>query len=193
MRIAVSGTHCSGKTTLIDAFLTAHPDFANEPEPYALLVEDYGEEFSAEPGIEDFLRQLQFSVAQLNSHKRSEAVIFERCPVDFLAYLLALKDIHRELVDSPTIDAATELVKESLPGLDLIVFVPLDDANVIEVEAEEDPRLRRAVNRRLMSIFGADELGLDSALPEVIEVIGSTEQRLRMLEEKLRQSVELRG
>lgn len=179
MRIAVSGTHCSGKTTLIAAFLNAHPDFANEPEPYALLVED-------------FLRQLQFSVAQLNSHKRTEAVVFDRCPVDFLAYLLALKDLNREPVDSQIIDAAIELVKESLPGLDLIVFVPLDGADPIELEAEEDPRLRRAVDRRLIAILDDDELGLGSTLPEVIDVRGPTGQRLRMLEEKLSKPAKLR-
>jgi len=55
MRIAVSGTHGVGKSTLIEEFLRAHPDFVHEPEPYVVLVEDYGEEFSAEPCPEDFL------------------------------------------------------------------------------------------------------------------------------------------
>ena len=40
MRVAISGTHCCGKSTLIDEFLSAHPDFAHEPEPYTVLQED---------------------------------------------------------------------------------------------------------------------------------------------------------
>ena len=47
MRVAVSGTHCCGKSTLIDAFLLTHSDFAHEPEPYTALTEDYGEVFAA--------------------------------------------------------------------------------------------------------------------------------------------------
>ena len=46
MRIAVSGTHCSGKSTLINEFLAAHPEFTYEPEPFVTMVEEYGEEFS---------------------------------------------------------------------------------------------------------------------------------------------------
>jgi len=41
MRIAVSGTHGTGKSTLIDEFLGAHPDFVHEPEPYAVMVDDF--------------------------------------------------------------------------------------------------------------------------------------------------------
>jgi hypothetical protein len=68
MRIAVSGTHGTGKSTLIDEFLGAHPDFVHEPEPYAVMVDDFGEEFSAEPCVEDFRRQLEFNIERLRQH-----------------------------------------------------------------------------------------------------------------------------
>jgi len=51
MRIAVSGTHGVGKSTLIGAFLRRHPEVVHEPEPYTVLVEDLGDEFSAEPSV----------------------------------------------------------------------------------------------------------------------------------------------
>src|SRR6185436_18880491 len=87
MRIAVSGTHRTGKSTLIDEFLRAHPDFVHEPEPYTSLVEEFGEEFSAEPCVQDFLRQLEFNIDRLKQHARGERVIYERCPLDFVAYI----------------------------------------------------------------------------------------------------------
>jgi predicted ATPase len=92
MRIAVSGTHGVGKSTLIEEFLRVHPEFVHEPEPYEVLVEDYGEEFSAEPCVEDFLRQLEFNLERVGQHEQQENVIYERCPLDFLAYLTALHE-----------------------------------------------------------------------------------------------------
>src|SRR6185295_1867458 len=90
MRIAVSGTHGVGKSTLIDEFLRRHPEFVHEPEPYTVLVEDLGEEFAAEPCVEDFRRQLEFNIDRLLQHAPGENVIYERCPLDFFAYIYAL-------------------------------------------------------------------------------------------------------
>src|SRR6185369_16723424 len=89
MKIAVTGTHGVGKTTLIEEFLRLHPEFGHEPEPYDVLSEDYGEEFAAEPCAEDFLRQLEFNLERLKQRATEVNVIFERCPLDFLAYLNA--------------------------------------------------------------------------------------------------------
>src|SRR5215213_4027889 len=90
MRIAISGTHCTGKSTLIDEFLHTHPEFLHEPEPYTVMVEDLGEEFAEQPCVDDFLRQLEFNIGRLRQHARGERVIYERCPLDFIAYIDAL-------------------------------------------------------------------------------------------------------
>lgn len=193
MRIAVSGTHCSGKTTLIEAFLRGHPDFAHEPEAYTVLVEDYGEEFAAEPGADDFCRQLEFSVARVKRYARGERVIHERSPVDYLAYLLALKDLKRDdamLVRTTGVsgwpntisETVVRLVQDAMRNLDLIVFLPLNKADGIETPDSEDPELRRAVNSRLVSILNDDEFGVVSAGPKIVEARGTTAQRLRIVE-----------
>jgi hypothetical protein len=41
MRLAISGTHCSGKTTLVEAFLLAHSEYIHEPEPYEQMQESF--------------------------------------------------------------------------------------------------------------------------------------------------------
>ena len=168
MRIAVSGTHGTGKSTLIDEFLRAHPDFVHEPEPYTVLVEEFGEEFSAEPQVDDFLRQLGFNIDRLNQHERGERVIYERCPIDFLAYIECV---------SPTISVLNQ-VREGMQNLDLIVYLPID--NTIDAEF---PKLRKAVDRRLNAIYNEDDLGIISAANlSVVEATGPIEKRLRTLE-----------
>jgi predicted ATPase len=168
MRIAVSGTHSVGKSTLIDEFLGTHPEFTHEPEPYTVLVEDFGEEFAAEPQVEDFRRQLEFNIARLKQHKRGERVIYERCPADFLAYIDALEPQSAEVLLDP--------VAEAMQNLDLVVFLPLDNANSNETEY---PKLRKAIDRRLHSLLIDDELGMLNT--RVVEAKGSTTQRLRII------------
>lgn len=168
MRIAISGTHGVGKTTLIDEFLQAHPEFAHEPEPYVTMVEELGEEFSEEPSVEDFRRQLDFNVERLRQYSPGEKVIFERCPVDFLAYIDALdRKIAASLVDD---------VEQALNQLDLIVYLPLEDAPL----ESEYPKLQKAVDKRLQSILLDDDLGIIDT--RVLEARGSTTQRLRIIE-----------
>ena len=171
MRIAISGTHGVGKSTLIDEFLRTQPEFTYEPEPYTVLVEDFGEEFAAEPQVEDFRRQLEFNIARVKQHKRGERVIYERCPADFLAYIDALEPQSAEALLDPVTDA--------MQDLDLIVFLPLD-ANSTEAEY---PKLRKAVDRRLHSMLIDDELGIIRT--RVVEAEGSTAQRLRIVVEAM--------
>lgn len=183
MRIAVSGTHCSGKSTLIEAFLSTHPDFAHEPEPYEVMVEEIGEDFAAEPSADDFFRQLEFNVERLHQYQPGSRVIFERSPADFLAYMLALEDLRRAGCNEEITQKARDVVVAAMRFLDTIVFLPLNDADGIELPEMEDPELRAAVDSHLTTIFSDEELDLGSfGGPVVVEAAGGTASRLQILE-----------
>ncbi|HEX3249748.1 MAG TPA: AAA family ATPase [Pyrinomonadaceae bacterium] len=166
MRIAVSGTHGVGKSTLIEEFLRVHPEFVHEPEPYEVLVEDYGEEFSAEPCVEDFLRQLEFNLERVGQHEQQENVIYERCPLDFLAYLTAL--------DANVPETLRKRISDATQQLDLIVYLPLDDASA----DDEFPKLRRAVDQKLSELLNTGSI-------VVVEATGSTTQRRRAIDQSI--------
>ena len=172
MRIAVSGTHGVGKSTLIDEFLRAHPEFTHEPEPYTVMVEDRGEEFSEEPNVDDFRRQLEFNIVRLQELAAETNVIYERCPVDFLAYVDAL--------DPASIDPLLVAVATAMQNLDLIVYLPLAIDQTLQ---SEYPKLQKAVDRRLSAMLLDDELGIITT--RVVEAKGSTAQRLRVVEAAL--------
>ncbi|HKY44785.1 MAG TPA: AAA family ATPase [Pyrinomonadaceae bacterium] len=178
MRIAVSGTHCTGKSTLIDEFLRVHRDFVHEPEPYTVLVEELGEEFSAEPCVEDFRRQLEFNIDRLKQHTRGERVIYERCPIDFLAYIECI-------APTPTTTSVFDEILENMQRLDLIVYLPID--STIDAGDEEFQKLRKAVDRRLSEIYNEDDLGIISATNlKIVEATGPIEKRLKTLEAALK-------
>ena len=172
MRIAVSGAHCVGKSTLIDEFLRVHPEFVHEPEPYTILVEDYGEEFSAEPCVEDFRRQLEFSIALLSKHTPEENVIYERCPIDFIAYM--------DVLDPNNTAPPLELISKHL---DLIVYLPIEQDDPSDCEY---PNLRKAVDHRLNAILIDDDALINI---RVVEARGSTAQRLRIVQRAMQTQI----
>lgn len=184
MRIAVSGTHCSGKTTLVEDFLAAHRDYLHEPEPYEWLEDVYGEAVGDAPTPDDFRRQLEISVDRLGSHRRGASVIAERSPLDFLAYMLALNDLGRTGRDGETIASAAELAAAGIANVDLLVVLPLNGRDGIVAPESEDLELRATMNDRLLDLLTVDDYSFfGSGSPRVVEIHGARDQRLRLLEQ----------
>ena len=187
MRVAISGTHCSGKSTLIDEFLLAHPDFAHEPEPYEALQEEYNETFAAEPCADDFYRQLAYNVGRLRQYGVGDRVIYERSPADYVAYMFALAQLGRDRDASRVLKASLKMVQDAVPFLDVVVFLPAEDL-YSEVSDSEDPELRSAVDTSLESILVGDAFGwFASNHPVILKASGTTAQRLQAIESAMKQ------
>lgn len=176
MRIAVTGTHGSGKTTFIDDFTAVYRDYESVPEPYWLL-EQQGIPFANGATIADLEKQLTESCKLILGHAGDRDVIFDRCPLDFLAYL--------EVVSASEgfewLPSGRELasISKALAMLDMVIFVPLTSPDEIPVQIEL-PRLRSRVDRRLKTMVREDDLGLLHNGPRLIEVVGSRAQRVAM-------------
>ncbi|HEY2093563.1 MAG TPA: AAA family ATPase [Thermoanaerobaculia bacterium] len=179
MRIAVSGTHCSGKTTLVEDFLERHPEYVHEPEPYEWLAEARGAAFSAELSAADVWQQLEISVERLSVYGQGSNLIAERSPLDFLAYLDALLTLGREDT-SPMLDAARQLVSRGMEQVDLLAVLPLNDG--IEAPEDEDPELREAMNRSLGEIVDEELEQLAAAGVRCVEIAGTRQRRVAALE-----------
>lgn len=95
MRIAVSGSHSTGKSTLIAAFTAKRPEYIHVPEAYEELADEIAILESEGPDVDGLTLLLSHTVSVVRSHQRSAAVIFERSPVDYLAYAAASRSIAR--------------------------------------------------------------------------------------------------
>jgi predicted ATPase len=173
MRIAISGTHHSGKSTLVEELSAVLSGYLTMDEPYYLLVEE-GHEFAEMPSVEDFELQLERSIECLSGNEPD--VIFDRCPVDMLGYLLVLaEDFHLEKW-LPRVQAAIDT-------LDLIGFLPIEDRDRVTLPPSEDPGFRLDVDQKLKEILLDDSLDLGM---EVIEVTGPLHERVRQVLRHLR-------
>ena len=168
MRVAFSGTHRTGKTTLIEALSEQLPSYQIIEEPYRSL-EDEGYEFSDPPVAEDFECQLQRSIESIARAPRD--CLIDRTPLDFVAYLRALDGDF-------AIGDWLPRVREVMGEIDLVVVLPIEAPERIALPAHEDRHLRSSVDALIQAIVLDDEYGFEVA---AIEVLGDLAQRVRQV------------
>jgi hypothetical protein len=163
VRIAFSGAHRVGKSTLIEAIADALGGYTTVDEPYHLLEED-GYEFAHPPSREDFEAQLERSLAALEEGEQD--VLFDRCPLDLVAYLTIDDD---EFDPEPLLPR----IRTAMGTLDLVVYVPIEGR--VAVPSEEDADYRRAVDDKLRGLLVDDVLGLEM---DILTVGGDLQSRI---------------
>lgn len=151
-----------GKSTLVADLAQALPGHTVVVEPYVALVEE-GHSFADPPTVEDFEAQLVRSIEMLG--EGGADVLFERCPVDFLAYIAAHED-------GGTFDLRAWLprVRAAVSTLDLVAYAPLEAGRHRGFRARVDDQLREIL------VGDAHGLGLNA-----VEVAGEPGARVALL------------
>jgi GTPase SAR1 family protein len=166
MRIAITGAHKVGKTSLINELREAFPDYEFKAEPYYEL-EEQGFSFSEVPTGAEYLTLLKHSIEQLTSS--GDNVVFDRCPVDILAYVQAEDEL-----DSSDLQSWYNKVKEVMKEIDILVFIPVEKPDLIGCAKSDLPKLRLIVNEILYDWVRDFNLN-------TIEVTGSVSERKNQL------------
>ncbi len=163
MRITVCGTHRVGKSTLVEALGARLPGYRVVDEAYKLLEEE-GFEFSDPPTLGDYEELCRAAID--TAHELPDDAIVDRCPLDYVAYLLALDPDY-------DLDRIRDSIDNSMACFDLVVVVRIDPA--IAISASEDLALRSAVDEQI------ERLVLDNVLDlelHAVEVSGSVDARV---------------
>ncbi len=186
MRIAVSGTHFIGKSTLIEDFMKKNPQYRCETEPYYQLQDEKIMELSLEPSLDSCLEQLDYSIHQLNECANEKNVIFDRCSVDFLAYAMCALEQDDIYINDSEVSERFPDMKEALNHLDLIVFLPISNENFIDY-TEENPAYRSAADKNFKKIYRDDRYDIFPKYghPRIIEMTGERMERIKKIENYL--------
>ena len=175
MRIAISGSHRTGKSTLLAELAQLLPTYTSVEEPYHLREEE-GYELSHPPSVEDFEALERWLEALAEA---GDDALFDRCPLDLMAYL----DVY-EGADGFDRQQWSARVRAAVEALDLIVFVPIEQPDrIVFSAADDDDGTRAAVDEQLRELLveERDELGV-----RVIEVTGDPESRAQRVLRALR-------
>ncbi|MEM7355973.1 MAG: AAA family ATPase [Acidobacteriota bacterium] len=182
MRIAVSGSHSTGKSTLAAAFVAQCPQYVYEPEAYEMLADDITLTASEGPDVEGLAALLDYTISVLANHRAKPCVLFERSPVDYLAYAAATRSmVSTERADF--LQGHLPAVRDALLDLELIVLLPVSDQGPIAARPGEDERFRSRVDDRLRRALIDDEYDLFDGpeAPQVVEFSPLPDQQLAEL------------
>ena len=182
MRIAISGTHSSGKSTLIANFLGQNSHYHSYQEPFHVLIDE--QQDSCDFSMESMQQQLELSIHQLEEGVEYDDAIFDRCPIDFIAYMMHFADGDGfDLADSDISDYFEQVV-EAVQTLDLIVFLPLGPECQIEY-FEADSDMRGAVDQNFKRLYrdGIYDLLPNYNNPPIIELYGDQKTALNKLQQ----------
>jgi hypothetical protein len=169
VRVGISGTHGTGKTTLAEALCARLPGHVTADEPYYLLEEE-GYEFGSPPSLEDYRALLARSVRSLASPPLLPGVVFDRTPLDYLAYMAATGA-------DPTDEAGASALRPAFATLDLLVITVITPETERVLPAAEMPGLRAEMNDALLDLVYDDPLNAWGDIP-VLELSGPLDRRL---------------
>lgn len=169
MRVGISGTHGTGKTTLAEALCAHLPGHMTADEPYYLL-EDEGHEFGFPPSLEDYRALVARSVRSLTSPSLLPGMVFDRTPLDYLAYMAAIGA-------DPSAEAGAAALRPAFGSLDLLVITLITPETEQVLPAAEMAGLRREMNDALLELVYDDPLDAWTDVP-VLELSGPLDGRL---------------
>lgn len=178
MRIAISGSHFTGKTSLVEALQKILRSYEFYEEPYRLM-EDEDYEFSEPPSLEDYEMQLKYSIELIE--KSSKNAVFDRCPLDLLAYSLVQAENEGENFDQ---DSFLNEIEASLESIDLLIFLGVEEPDRIPLPRSEDKELRAQVDEKLKEIILENSLGIVRKI-QVLHLKGPLLDRMRQVKEHI--------
>ena len=126
MRIALIGAHSVGKSTLVEQFLKEWPMYKRPEKTYRDIIKEKNLNINMQGDKESQRAILNALVdeVQLASTSDDAHIIFDRCPVDNMAYTLWHYAKDTEGFTSEFVMTCKDIAALSLKHIDLIFYVP---------------------------------------------------------------------
>jgi len=193
MRIAISGSHSLGKSTIVNDWVARHPHFKREEEPYRALGLHGPYEIlfrDASTRLQNGI-QLYYNISRVHRYADSSSdVIFDRSPVDYIAYSQYTADQRSTDIDDAFVESMVPVARESLDHLDILAFVPKSEDWPVEMEEDGirpvDHAYRNEVDAIFKQIYRKGRFGVmppsKGPGPLLIELMGPRQERLDQLQ-----------
>lgn len=194
MRISVSGTANVGKSTLIKDFLKEWDMYTTPEKTYREFIQEQNLPHSSGTTKETQWQILNFTIDTMQQYQKGDKVIYDRCPLDSLAYTMWAYDKGTSDIDKEFVNKCIPIVRESLRMLDVIFLIPLTAAAPIPIEKDGMRDTDETFIKEIDHIFkGFEQQYFQGAskspffpsedCPAIVEIFGTREQRLHLIKQ----------
>lgn len=191
MRIAVVGSACQGKTTLINDFLKNWPCYSRSNESYRKLLKNEKIKINKEVDQDGQWKILNCLIDDIQKTEKSDKIIFDRCPLDNLIYSLWAEEKQSSDIDKDFIKKCIPLVQESMKAIDIVFFLPITKVAPVPIEEKKNREIDQDFIKEVDNIFKAIAYNLyrtgscpflaSDDRPPIIEIFGNPEERIEMI------------
>lgn len=200
MRIAISGTACQGKSTLVNDFLKTWPNYKRSEESYRKLLKKEKLNINKKVDQNSQWKILNCLIDDVQKTEKGDRILFDRCPLDNLVYSLWAEEKGTSDIDKDFIKKCIPLVQESMKSIDIIFFIPITKAAPVKLEIKENREIDENFIKEIDNIFKAISYQANqnkspffdpADRPPIIEIFGNPEERVQMIKFYLGQDGDL--
>jgi hypothetical protein len=150
MRLTVTGPQNTGKTTFVEDFLLAFPDYFSPKETYREVIRNNKLKVNRETTESSQKLIREFLYQQISTNKEQN-VIFDRCVLDNMVYSQYQYELGK--IGKSFIDETEKMMFESLKYLDVLIFIPTGVSVPLKEDnlRDTDVQFIDAVNRLFVS------------------------------------------
>ena len=136
MRIAVTGSACQGKSTLIQDMLKEWPSMTVPESSYRDIIKNNSQSHSKHTDEDTQWKILNHMCETQQQYRKNDNVIFDRCPLDNIVYSM-WANFHGNISDE-FIEKCIPIVSESMRFIDIIFFLPITSVAPVNIEEKDD-------------------------------------------------------
>jgi len=190
MRIFISGTACQGKTTLLNDFLQKWPMYKTADFDYRKLITEKIHSKHATKELQWNI--LNGMVDEIQTWRPNTNIIMDRGPLDNLVYSIWSCEKGESDIDKAFVDKCIPIVRESFRMVDMILFVPITESSPVNIVEDGVRETDSQFITEIDNLFKGMQTQWENQtrsqfwptddVPGFVEVFGSREERIKMLE-----------
>lgn len=189
-KIGIIGTQCIGKSTLIEDMMLQWPQLSTPERTYRNLIKEKNLPINKNGTKESQGLILDFLVEEANKNYGKKKMVFDRTPLDNLAYTFWLYDKGISDIDEQFIDDSVIKVRNAIAQYSILFYLPLIEKNNVPLapkdQREIDPVYRAEIDVLFDSFYRAWEarntrLFNNNDTPPIIPIFGDPLERIKMM------------
>ena len=134
MRICISGTNSTGKSTFISDFMKEWPKYTTPEHTYRQVLEEKKLSHTKKTSEDAQWAILNNMIDNIQKHGEGDKVIYDRGPIDNIVYSMWASS--KGLVDEKFVTKCLPLLSESIKLIDMIFFIPVTDSAPVVYDKE---------------------------------------------------------